>query len=129
MAKAGDLDDAVREFVDYLLFVEEAPLGAPVRGTSGFAREFSARGPRDSAGRSLRELDLTRRLMKYPCSYMIYSEAFDGMPEAAKAAVYRRMWQVLSGDRSSGRLTAQDRNAVIGILRETKAGLPDYWGK
>jgi hypothetical protein len=129
VAKAADLDDAVREFVDYLLFVEEAPLASPVRSTSGFAREFAARGPRDSAGRSLRDLDLTGRLMKYPCSYMIYSAAFDGMPEAAKAAIYRRIWLVLSGDSPYGRLTAQDRKAVIGILRETKPGLPDYWGK
>jgi len=121
LRKAGELDDAVREFVDYLLFVDEAPLPAKVRGTSGFAEKFAAQGPRDSLGRSLRELDLTHRLMKYPCSYMIYSVAFDGMPEAAKAAVYRRMWQVLSGDKN--------RRAVIEILRETKSGLPDYWRK
>jgi hypothetical protein len=123
VSKPGDLDQAVREFVDYLLFVDEAPLPAKVRGTSGFAEMFSAEGPRDRAGRSLRELDLTHRLMKYPCSYMIYSDAFDGMPQAAKDAVYRRMWQVLS----SG--TRADRRAVIEILRETKSGLPDYWRK
>jgi hypothetical protein len=113
----------VREFVDYLLFVDEAPLPSKVRSTSGFAEKFSAEGPRDRAGRSLRELDLTHRLMKYPCSYMIYSDAFDGMPQAAKDAVYRRMWQVLS---SAG---TADRRAVIDILRETKPGLPDYWRK
>ncbi len=124
--KAGDLDEAVREFVDYLLFVDEAPLPSKVRGTSGFAEKFAAQGPRDSQGRSLRELDLKHRLVKYPCSYMIYSAAFDGMPEAAKAAVYRRMWQVLAGDQ---RLAAADRRAVIEILRETKPGLPDYWRK
>jgi hypothetical protein len=107
-------------------------MAGKVRGTSGFSERFSAQGPRDGAGRSLRELDLTRRLMKYPCSYMIYSEAFDGMPEAAKGAVYRRMWRVLSGeerDARYGRLTAGDRSAVIGILRETKIGLPEYWLK
>jgi hypothetical protein len=132
VAKAGELDDAVREFVDYLLFVNEAPLSGKVQGTSGFAEKFSAQGPRDAAGRSLRELDLTRRLMKYPCSYMIYSEAFDGMPDAAKEAIYRRMWRVLSGEEREaryGRLSAGDRAAVIGILRETKGGLPDYWRK
>jgi hypothetical protein len=132
VAKAGDLDEAVREFVDYLLFVDEAPLPGKVRGTSGFAEKFSAQGPRDSAGRSLRDLDLTHRLMKYPCSYMIYSEAFDGMPEAAKNAVYRRMWQVLSGkegDARYSRLTSADRVAVIEIIRETKNGLPEDWRK
>ena len=132
VAKVSDLDEAVREFVDYLLFVDEAPIPGKVRGTSGFAETFSAQGPHDSAGRSLRDLDLTHWLMKYPCSYMIYSEAFDGMPEAAKDAVYLRMWQVLSGeerDARYSRLTAGDRAAVISILRETKSGLPEYWRK
>ena len=64
------------EVVDYMLFVDEAPL-AGVRGSSGFAESFSARGPRDSKGRSLRDLDLQQRLFTYPCSYMIYSEAFE----------------------------------------------------
>ena len=31
---------------------------------SGFVAEFTARGPRDSKGRSLRDLDLTSRIMK-----------------------------------------------------------------
>ena len=45
-----------------------------VRGTSGFAERFSAGEPRDRRGRSLYQLDLNRRLMKYPCSYLIYVE-------------------------------------------------------
>ena len=62
------------ELVDYLLFIDEAPLPGPVHGTSGFAEKFAAQGPRDSHGRSLRELDLRTRLFRYPCSYMIYSQ-------------------------------------------------------
>ena len=45
------------ELVDYLLFVDEAPLGV-VKGTSGFAEWFSGQGPKDERGRSLRELKL-----------------------------------------------------------------------
>ena len=63
----------------------------------GFYQGFPAKGPRDSKGRSLRDLDLTRRLLRYPCSYMIYTEAFDALPAAAKAVVYERMWAILSG--------------------------------
>ena len=85
------------EVVDYMLFVDEAPLPAALRGRSGFAERLSANGPRDRKGRSLYELDLTRRLMKYPCSFLIYSPAFDGLPPLAKAPIYRRLWQVLSG--------------------------------
>jgi hypothetical protein len=118
-----------REIVDYMLFVDEAPLQT-VTGSNGFAAAFSARGPRDSKGRSLRDFDLQRRLMRYPCSYMIYSPAFDGLPAAAKDAIYARMWAVLSGGEPTPkyrRLTAADRAAVIEILRNTKGDLPAYF--
>jgi hypothetical protein len=122
--------DSAREVVDYLLFVDEAQLAGPMRGSSGFAEKFAARGPADSRGRSLRQLDLKKRLMRYPCSYMIYSELFDSLPEQARDAIYRRMWQILSGeekDAKYGRLSAADRRAIIDILRETKNGLPRYF--
>ena len=74
------------EVVDHLVFADEAPLPDRIRGTSGFAERFSAGGPRDRKGRSLYELDLNRRLMKYPCSYLIYSPAFEALPAAVKNA-------------------------------------------
>jgi len=122
---------AAREVVDYLLFVDEAPLSDTVAGSSGFAEQFAAAGPRDRQGRSLRQLDLRQRLMRYPCSYMIYADVFDALPETAKDAIYRRMWQVLSGAEHDGkyaRLSLDDRRAIVEILRETKAGLPEYFG-
>ena len=69
--------------MDYLLFIDEAPLPGPVHGTSGFAEKFAAKGPFDRRGRSLRQLDLRTRLLRYPCSYMIYSQAFDSLPRAS----------------------------------------------
>ena len=119
--------EAAAELVDYMLFVDEAPLAKPVRGTSGFAERFAGQGPRDAQGRSLRELDLRRRLFKYPCSYMIYSEAFDALPPMAKDAVYARLQVVLLGKDPAPRykvLSAADRRAVLDILRATKEGLP-----
>ncbi len=127
---AGRLQQTIDELVDYLLFVDEAILPASVAGSSGFAARFSSMGPRDAKGRSLRQLDLGRRLMKYPCSYMIYSEAFDALPPMAKEALYKRMWQVLSGaERGAAykRLSLADRQAIVDILKETKAGLPSYF--
>jgi len=123
----AELDARAAEAVDYLLFVEEAPIASPLVGTSGFAQAFSAGGPRDSKGRSLRQLDLTKRLLRYPCSYMIYSAQFERLPQVAKTAVYARMWAILSGaeqDAKYRRLTAADRQAIIEILRETKSDLP-----
>ena len=122
--------ETAHELVDYMLFVEEAPLPSPVRGAPAFTREFPAKGPRDSKGRSLRDLDLTRRLFRYPCSYMIYTEAFDALPAATKAIVYERMWAILSGaakEPEYSRLSAADRRAIIEILRETKKDLPPYF--
>ena len=68
--------------------------------------------------------------MRYPCSYMIYSEAFDQLSPELKTAIYRRMWHILSGEETSGkyaRLSKADRQAVVSILRDTKKGLPDYF--
>ena len=126
------LREAASEFVDYLLFIDEAPLEAPIHGSSGFAERFSAQEPRDGRGRSLRQLDLNHRLQKYPCSYMIYSAAFDALPAEAKEAIYRRMWDVLSGGEKGARyarLTSGDRQAIIEILCDTKKGLPDYFNR
>jgi len=124
------LQNRAKELVDYLLFVDEAALTARIQGTSGFAEKFALLGPRDKKGRSLRDLDLTRRLMRYPCSYMIYSAAFDGLPTEARNEIYQRMWQILSGrekDRKYVRLSFADRQAIVEILRETREGLPKYF--
>ena len=122
--------DAVSQLVDYMLFVDEPPLPTKITGSSGFAEYFSAREPRDSRGRSLRELDLERRLFRYPCSYMIYTDAFDALPVLAKDAVYARLWSVLSGqepDEVYARLSRDDRQAIVEILRDTKSDLPTYF--
>jgi hypothetical protein len=119
------------EVVDYLLFIDEARLTDRVRGASGFAERFSSIGPRDHKGRSLHDLDLNRRLMTYPCSYLIYSPAFDALPARAKDPIYRRMWQVLSGEEQGERyrsaLSLADRQAIVEILRDTKKDLPAYF--
>ena len=124
------LSAAAAELVDYLFFVDESPLPGPISGPTAFARTFSAQGPRDAMGRSLRDLSLERRLLEYPCSYLIYSEPFDGLPPDAKAAVYQRMWDVLTGKVTDNRyssLSQADRTAIIEILRGTKTDLPAYW--
>ena len=127
---AARVVEAARDLVDYMLFVDEAPLSGPVKGGAGFSEAFMARGPRDGQGRSLRDLDLRRRLFRYPCSYMIYTPAFDSLPQAAKDAVYARLWEVLSGRDTQPRyrrLALQDRQAVVSILRDTKRDLPAYF--
>ena len=109
------LREGTNELVDYLLFVDEAPLPNKIKGTSQFAEKFAARGLMDTKGRSLRQFDLEHRLMRYPCSYMIYSPAFDALPAEARKAIYGRMREVMSAV-----FSPTDRQAVIEILRDTK---------
>jgi hypothetical protein len=119
---------AVNELVDYLLFIDEEPLPAAVRSTSPFAAIFSAQGPVDSRGRSLRQLDLEHRLLRYPCSYMIYSAAFRALSADVRNAIYTRIWDVLFEPTAAGkyaRLSADDRRAIAEILRDTLPDLPD----
>lgn len=122
--------NAGEKLLKYMLFVDEAALKDTVQGTSAFAAEFSSLGPRDSQGRSLRQFDLRRRLFKFPCSYLIYSDAFDGLPEQVKHHVYDRLRAILTNSDTSedfSHLSAADREAIIEILQETKQDLAEYW--
>lgn len=124
------IDSAARKMVEYMLFADEFQLTDPVSGTSAFAEEFAARGRRDSKGRSLRDFDLTSRLMKYPCSYLVYSETFDALPDEVKIRALQRLYDVVAGHDTSdtfAHLSTSDRKAILEILRETKPDLPPYW--
>jgi hypothetical protein len=114
----GSIDSDLEALVRYMLFTDEAPLAEPIEGVSSFTKTFPARGPRDSQGRSLRDFDLQTRLFRYPLSYMIYSRAFDALPDPVRARVYRRL---------RDELAALNRLDIIAIVRETKKGLPDFW--
>lgn len=127
---ARRFESPAEHLVKYMLFVEETELTDRVEGSSPFAAEFAARGPRDPQGRSLRDFDLSTRLFKYPCSYLIYSKAFDALPAPVKERTYRRLWEVLSGQDQSpayARRTPEERKAILEILLATKPDLPEYW--
>jgi hypothetical protein len=137
---AGSLSETTRrqiegpaeDLLSYLLFADETPLESPVEGTSAFSKEFVAVGPRDKKGRSLRDFDLNRRIFKYPCSYLIYSEAFDALPAPARDYIYNRLLNVLSGrDQSArfNRLSPGERRDIGEILLATKPGLSSEWNR
>jgi len=115
-------------FLRYMLFTEEARLTAPIKGNTEFTRNFSALGPKDKQGRSLRDFDLQTRLFKYPCSYLIYSEAFDALPLQLKEVIYQRLWHILNGRDSTVKLLPPDTCAAVReILLQTKRPLPGSW--
>lgn len=119
-------DATAEELVRYLLFQDEAPLSGAVQGGPEFAAAFAGAAVRDRKGRSLRDFDLQRRMFRYRCSYLIYGEQFDALPRAARELVLRRVYAILSGAEAS-KLEADERVAILEILRETKASLPAYF--
>ena len=119
-ATQADIDAAIDELADYMTFAGEVALPSPVTGSSDFAGDFESRGPRDSAGRSLRQFDLVTRLFRHPLSYMIYSQSFDNLNPLAKA----KLWQLLHDRlRAKGAAGA----AAIAIVAATKPDAPESW--
>ena len=124
------LDADIEALVTYMLFADEVPLKEPIEGISTFTKSFPERGPRDSNGRSLRDFDLQKRLFRYPMSYLIYSAQFDGLPDKIRERIYQRLYDILTGHDQEAKfasLSANDRRAILEILRDTKPSLPAYW--
>ena len=130
----GEWTDSIRRRIERpaevlvrsLFMLDEHALAAPVRGTSSFAEQYSARGPHDTQRRSLYELDLNRRLYRHRFSPLVYSEQFAGLPSEVRDYIYRRIEDILTGrDRSPGFATVTDteRAAIRAILRETLPNL------
>lgn len=122
IAAAGD------KLVKYMLFSDEYSLESPIKGSQAFQETFSRTAVRDSKQRSLRDFDLQQRLFKFPCSFLIYSESFDRLPEMAKTYVLNKLAQVLSGrDQSTAfqHLSDNDRVAIKEILSETLPAFAD----
>lgn len=116
---------SAKDVVDNLLFCGEAKLDSEVSGSMVYRDEFVSRGPVDSKRRSLREFDLTSRMFKYPCSYLVYSDAFDTMPTVLHDEVIRQLREVLEGENISAEyahLTPATRATILEILHDTKDG-------
>ncbi len=125
------LDGAAKALVECFLFCDEAPLAGPIEGTTTFATDFAARGPTDGAGRSLRQLDLDRRLFRHPCSFLVYSDSFDALPAELRDRFWARMGEVLTAADPGphfAHLSAEDRQAIRAILVATKPDAAAHWG-
>ena len=112
-----------------LLMVGEARLSGPVTGDSEFASDFRGRATSDAASRSLRDLDLQSRLFRLPCSFLIRSPSFKGLPGRVREYVERRIGEILAGNDPTGafgHLTASDRRKLAELLSPTSgpAGPP-----
>ncbi|MCY2978761.1 MAG: hypothetical protein NTU79_08875 [Planctomycetota bacterium] len=108
-----------------LLFADEVELSSPIEGSPGFVQEFQARGPVDSKGRSFYQLDLKRRMFRYPCSFLILSEHFEGLPEPVSHYVRSRLREILAGRSKPPqgvRLSKPELDSIRMMLSEFKPG-------
>jgi Flp pilus assembly pilin Flp len=116
---------AVEALVDRALFVGAIEFASPISGDEAFVEQFASRALRESEGRSLRDLDLSQRLFRYPLSFVVDTPAFAALPAVAKEAVYARLATILASPVSDtesdpfAHLSARDRNAVREILAAT----------
>ena len=116
------IDAVVEDLIQQLLFCDEFVLTDTVVGATEFTKEFEACGKRDSEGRSLRQFDLQTRMFRYPCSYLIGSDAFMGLPDEARSRTVARLKQILGAEDQSPEfrhLTADMRTAILEILQAT----------
>lgn len=119
----GVADRGAEQIVDYLFFKDEADLGEGVEGDAGFQQQWINRFPKSKAGESLAEFRLYGRIFKNRCSYMVYSDAFRGMPLVLRKKVIARMKQVLRGEITGFEyLKPSERGRIDGILSETLDG-------
>jgi hypothetical protein len=120
----------VESLVRYLVFAEEAPLNAAILPDPDFISAFTKNAIRDSKGRSLKDFDLEKRLFKYPCSFLIYSDAFERMPEEMRQLILKRLLDVLTSEnpgKDYESLSKEAKRNAFEILLETKIGLPPEW--
>ena len=125
--RTAELAEAAEKLAGYLLFKDEAALPpGGVTGDPGFREDFAKTRRSDAAGRSLRDLELDSHLLKFRCSYMIYSPVFTGLDPGMKSLVLKRMDQALQPgklDRLSRKLPDAEKRAIREILSAT---LPDW---
>jgi hypothetical protein len=115
-------ENSAKEIVRALLFEDEARLGGDgIETDSSFAQVFGERGVSSTRGSSLRDLRLYGRLFKYRCSYMIYSKAFQGLPETVRSRVFHHLRATLKGETQS-QLGERERRTISAILAETVPG-------
>jgi hypothetical protein len=119
------LNELARDFVRYILFANEARLpSSGIKPDPTYAKDFATTRSPAKNGTSLRDLDLRTRLLRYRCSYMVLTPAFNAMPK-------EYLSRVLAGMRSALRETAapaefnylppDEKRAIQAILQDTLA--------
>lgn len=125
-----ELDEQAKIVTRYLLFADEAPLPGKVEGNPAYKVDFLRDRRVTNGGISLKDLELQTHLLKYRCSYMIYSPVFSGLPEVMKQRIYQRLAAALSvktPDPEFAYMPVPEKQSIRDILKATLADLPRDW--
>ena len=120
------LSNAANEILEYMLFENELSIkGMEIRGKKEFNKAFSYTAPKTKDGKSLSELTFENSMVKYPCSWLIYSDSFKGLPVELKELVLQRLINILTGAEVPDKFIhlRKQRQEIHSILLETH---PEY---
>jgi hypothetical protein len=112
-----------------MLFSNEAALPeGGIVGDPQFIKDFSRNRHPAKFGAALKDLDLTTRLLKHRCTYMIYTRPWLEMPAKVKGEVYAKLHSALFGyDATSSHLSPTEKQEIVEILSDTLSDLPADW--
>jgi len=116
-------ENTATQIVDWFLFRNEAALGEDgLDGAEAFQAAFFSSIPKAKNGDSLADFQLHSRLFKFPCSYMIYSAAFQNLPATVKRRTLEKMKTILTAAEPSDGyeyLKPSTRQRILTILQDT----------
>lgn len=113
-----------------MFFIEEIDLPKIDMAGSVFSKNFTQRSPKDSQDRSLFELQMDGRMLRYPFSYLIYYDTFNNLPPEALNYIWAEIERILAPtERREGyeRLSRRNKITIKKILLETHPFPKKYW--
>ena len=129
-----DIEDFIQKeansLLGYILFKDEVLLPKnQINLKTQYVSDFESRSISGKKKANLRKLELTSRLLKLRCSYMIYSNSFKGLPLEFKDYLIEKLHFILSCERSKipveySYLETEERDKIKQILSETMEGFP-----
>jgi len=129
--QVAELEDQARKLTRYLLFADEAPMPlGGIEGDAAFRTEFLRNRRTSADGLSLKDFELSTRLFKHRCSYMIYSPLIQGAPPILKKALRAQLIQALQESPAHSEfqyLPGAEKAAIRQILKATSKEFANAW--
>ncbi len=129
-SNAKILDRLATRVLNEMLFVDEVALPGGIEGGEAFQDAFAKKAIKSKKGKSLRDFRLYERMMKYRCSYLIYSEAFQQLPTEIRTRILDQLHGILTEPdkwAQFSHLSSSERKNILEIVSETVPDLPPSW--